>query len=125
MAAPAVLTIVHGRHEDTSTARLARALPPQTLDLAIAVDLVVLEHGELGLLALMLDLLRGGVDLLLALLGAAAQTQDEMERGLLLDVVVGEGAAVFELLAGEDQALLVWWDALLVCDKLLEGIREV
>lgn len=37
-----------------------------------------------------------------------------MESGFLLDVVVGEGAAVFELLAGEDQALLVGWDAFLV-----------
>jgi hypothetical protein len=31
-----------------------------------------------------------------------------------LDVVVGERAAVFELLAGEDETLLVGWDALLV-----------
>ena len=30
-----------------------------------------------------------------------------MQRALLLDVVVGERAAVLELLAGEDQALLV------------------
>jgi hypothetical protein len=42
-----------------------------------------------------------------------------MESGLLLDVVVGERASVFELLAGEDQALLVGWDTLLVCDDLL------
>jgi hypothetical protein len=38
-----------------------------------------------------------------------------MKRRLLLDVVVGEGAAVFELLAGEDQALLVRGNALLIC----------
>ena len=50
----------------------------------------------------MLDLLGRGVDLLLALLGAAAETEDEVEGGFLLDVVVREGAAVFELLAGED-----------------------
>jgi hypothetical protein len=30
-----------------------------------------------------------------------------MESGLLLDVVVREGAAIFELLSSEDQALLV------------------
>lgn len=46
----------------------------------------------------------------------AAQPQDEMERGFLLDVVVGEGAPVLELLAGEDEALLVRRDALLVLD---------
>jgi hypothetical protein len=62
-----------------------------------------------------LDLLGGGVHLLLALLGATTQAEDEVEGGFLLDVVVREGAAVFELLAGEDQALLVWGDALLVC----------
>ena len=39
-----------------------------------------------------------------------------MERRLLLDVVVGEGAAILELLAGEDQALLVRGNALLVLD---------
>jgi hypothetical protein len=99
---PTILTIVHRRHEDTSTALRGWALAPQALDLAIAVHLVVLEHSQLGLLALVLDLLGGGVHLLLALLGTTAQTQDEMESGFLLDVVVGEGAPIFELLACED-----------------------
>lgn len=39
-----------------------------------------------------------------------------MEGALLLDVVVGEGATVFELLACEDEALLVRGNALLVLD---------
>ena len=46
-------------------------------------------------------------------LHAAAQTQDQVQRRLLLDVVVGQGAAILQLLAGEDQALLVRRDALL------------
>jgi hypothetical protein len=96
------------------THRLGRALAAQTLDLAVAVDAVVLEHGELGLLALVLDLLGRAVHLLLALLAAAAQAEHEVERRLLLDVVVRERAAVLELLAGEDEALLVRRDALLV-----------
>ena len=50
----------------------------------------------------MLDLLGGGVNLLLPLLGATAQAQDEVEGGFLLNVVVGQGAAVFELFASED-----------------------
>ena len=37
----------------------------------------------------------------------------------LLDVVVGKGAAILELLAREDQALLVWGNALLVLDLAL------
>jgi hypothetical protein len=43
VAAAAVLAVVHGGHEDTSTALGLRALTPQALDLAVAVDLVVLE----------------------------------------------------------------------------------
>lgn len=93
---------MHGGHEDTSTTVLGRALPPQSLDLPVPIDLVVLEDRQLGLLALVLDLLRGRVHLLLALLGSAAQTQDQVEGALFLDVVVGEGSAVFQLLAGED-----------------------
>ena len=42
-----------------------------------------------------------------------------MQRGLLLDVVVRQRAAVLELLAREDQALLVRRDPLLV----LAGMR--
>jgi hypothetical protein len=91
-----------------------RAFPPQALDLAIAIDLVVLEDSELGLLPLVLDLLGCSVDLLLALLAATAEAEDEVQGRLLLDVVVGESTAVLELLAGEDETLLVWWDALLV-----------
>ena len=37
-----------------------------------------------------------------------------MQSRLLLDVVVGEGAAILELLAGEDETLLVRRNALLV-----------
>jgi len=44
---------------------------------------------------------------------AAAEAQDEVYRGLLLDVVVGERAPVFKLLTCKYQALLVRRDALL------------
>ena len=50
---------------------------------------------------------------------AASQAEDQVERRLLLDVVVGQCAAVFQLLAGEDQTLLVRGDALLVLVKNL------
>ena len=49
-----------------------------------------------------------------------------MESGLLLDVVVGEGSAVFELLSSEDETLLIGWDAFLVLDlslDVLDGVR--
>ena len=102
------------------THSIVRTLAPQSLNLAITINLVVLEHGHLDLLALVLDLLGCGVHLLLALLGSTTQTKHQVQGRLLLDVVVGKSAAVFELLAGEDQALLVGWDALLVLDLGLD-----
>ena len=41
----------HSYHEDTGTAGLSWALAAETLDLAIAINLVVLENSQLGLLA--------------------------------------------------------------------------
>ena len=49
-----------------------------------------------------------------------------MNRGLLLNVVIGQCAIVFELFACKDQALLIGRDPLLVLDLLLhrvDGIR--
>jgi hypothetical protein len=120
VATSAVLAVVHGGHEDTSTALGLRALTPEALDLAVAVDLVVLEDRELGLLALVLDLLGGGVHLLLALLGSTTEAEDQVESRLLLDVVIRKSAAILKLLAGEDQTLLVRRNALLVLDLALD-----
>jgi len=56
---------------------------------------------------------------------STAQSQDEMERRLLLDVVVGEGAAVLELLTSENETLLVGRNTLLVldlCFHVLDGV---
>ena len=114
---PTVLTIVHSSHEDASSAFLGRALSSQSLDLSISINLVVFEHCQLGLLTLVLDLLWGGVDLLLAFLGTAAKSEDEVKSRLLLDVVVGQGAPVFELLAGKDQTLLVGRNSFLVLTR--------
>jgi hypothetical protein len=69
-----------------------------------------------------LDLLGRSVDLLLSLLGTTAKAEDEVQGRLLLDVIVGKSPAVLELLAGEDEALLVGWDALLVCSSLLVSL---
>ena len=44
-------------------------------------------------------------------LHAAAEPEHEVERRLLLDVVVREGPAVLELLAREDETLLIRWNS--------------
>jgi hypothetical protein len=62
----------------------------------------------------------GGERLERRLNDATTETEDQVESRLLLDVVVGKGAAVLELLAGEDQALLVRGNALLVLDLGLD-----
>ena len=103
-ALPAVLTVVVGGHEDAGATLLGRALSPQTVDLPVVVDLVVLQHGQLHLPVLVLDLLGGGVVLLLPLLGSSPQSEDQVEGGLLLDVVVGQSPAVLQLLPGKDQS---------------------
>ena len=45
-----------------------------------------------------------------------------IESRLLLNVVVGQNTAVLELLAREDESLLVWQDTLLVLDPLLHHL---
>eukprot|EP00543_Licmophora_paradoxa_P017820 CAMPEP_0202463242 /NCGR_PEP_ID=MMETSP1360-20130828/57319_1 /ASSEMBLY_ACC=CAM_ASM_000848 /TAXON_ID=515479 /ORGANISM="Licmophora paradoxa, Strain CCMP2313" /LENGTH=204 /DNA_ID=CAMNT_0049086057 /DNA_START=156 /DNA_END=769 /DNA_ORIENTATION=+ len=54
-----------------------------------------------------------------------AESEDEVQCALLLDVVIAEGAAVLELFSGEDESLLVWWDALLILDlgfDIVDGV---
>eukprot|EP01052_Picozoa_sp_SAG31_P031114 SAG31_NODE_3266_length_4472_cov_4.101142_3_plen_184_part_00 len=91
------------------------------------VDLVALQAlGLEDLCASLRSALRDG-DVWHWLVAPAAQAQHQVESGLLLDVVVSESAAVFELLAGEDEALLVRGDPLLVLDlglHVLNGVRS-
>ena len=59
-------------------------------------------------------------------LHASTKTQDQMQCRFLLDVVVAQGTTVFELLASEDETLLVWRNAFLVLDLglyVVDGIR--
>ena len=67
----------------------------------------------------------GGESLQRGLDDTTTQAEDQVQGGLLLDVVVREGAAVLKLLAGEDQTLLVRGDALLVLDLGLDIVDRV
>ena len=48
-----------------------------------------------------------------------------MQSRLFLDVVVAQRTSVLELLAGEDETLLVWGDAFLVLDLGLHIVDGV
>merc|ERR1712173_205559 len=53
-------------------------------------------------------------------LHTSSQSEHKMEGALLLDVVVRESSSVLQLLASEDQPLLIWGDSLLVLDLGLD-----
>ncbi len=48
-----------------------------------------------------------------------------MEGRFFLDVIVGQGTSVLELLASKDQALLVGWDSLLVLNLGLDIVDGI
>jgi len=58
-------------------------------------------------------------------LHATTETEDKVQGGLLLDIVVGQGPAVLKLLPGEDETLLVRRDTLLILDLGLYVIDGV
>ena len=58
-------------------------------------------------------------------LHTSSKSEDQVESGLFLDVVVGEGSAVLELLTSEDESLLIWWDTFLVLDLSLDVFNGV
>merc|ERR1712127_228044 len=98
-------------HEDSGSAVLGRALATHAGGLVGSiVNAVELEGRELDLLLLVLDLLGLGVSLLLTLLASSTEFEHKVKGGLLLDVVALQGAAVLELLASEDETVLVRGD---------------
>jgi len=124
MAATAVLTVALVRSHESVAAR-GHALPEQTSDLAVVVDLVVVENGELHALVLVGNTLRSRVDLLLVLLATTPQAENKVKSALLLDVVISKGVTVLKLLTGKDKALLIRGDALLVLDLRLHVVDAV
>ena len=115
-----VLPVKVRRHEHAGAALLCRALPPQAVDLAVVVHLVVLQHGQLDLPVLVLDLFGSGVVLLLPLLGTTPEPEHKVKCALLLDVVVGQSASILQLFPSKDQPLLVRGNPLLIL-KTKEG----
>merc|ERR1712045_387039 len=59
-------------------------------------------------------------------LHTTTKTENQMQSGLLLDVVVREGATILKLFASKDQPLLVWGNAFFILDfglDIFDGVR--
>ena len=109
--------------EDTSTT--VWTFLSQLGNLTFIVNLVVVQDSQLNLLVLVLDLLWGGVNLLLSLLTTTSQSQDQVKGRFLLDVVVRQSSTIFQLLTSKDQSLLVWRNTFLVLDLRLDIVNGV
>ena len=46
----------------------------------------------------------------------SSESQNQMEGGLLLDVVIRESSSIFELLTSEDESLLIWGNTFFILD---------
>ena len=78
-ALSAILTVEMGGHEDAGTTLFSGALASQTMNFAVVVHTVVLQHGQFNFLMLVFDLLGSGVILLLALLATTTETKDQVK----------------------------------------------
>jgi len=47
-------------------------------------------------------------------LHATSKSENQVEGRFLLDVVIRQSSAIFQLLSSKDQPLLIWWDTLFV-----------
>ncbi len=59
---------------------------------------------------------------------SSPKSEDQVESGLFLDVVVAQSPAILKLLSSENQSLLVWGNSFLVLNLLLhvlDGIRAL
>ena len=103
-------------HENSSTTLIRRTLSTKSANFAIFIHLIVFQHSQLNLLPLMLVLLGSGVRLLLPFLSTTPKSQHQMKGGLLLNVVVRQSPAIFQLLTSKDQPLLIRRNSFLILD---------
>jgi len=103
-----------------------RTVLPQPHYLTTILNPVILESLKGNSLAHALHPLGLSVNLLFPLLSSSAKTKDKVKGGLLLDVVIREGAAIFKLLTSEDETLLIRGNSFLVLDlrlNVVDGVR--
>jgi hypothetical protein len=58
-------------------------------------------------------------------LHTTTEAEDKVERGFLLDVIVGKGATILKLLSSKDQTLLIRRDALLILNFRLDIVDSI
>ena len=58
-------------------------------------------------------------------LATSTETEDQMKSRFLLNIVIGERATILQLFAGEDQALLIWGNSLLILNLSLDVLNCV
>jgi hypothetical protein len=46
----------------------------------------------------------------------SSKSEDQMESGFLLNIVVRKGSSIFQLLSGKNEPLLIWGDTFLILD---------
>jgi hypothetical protein len=56
---------------------------------------------------------------------STSKTKHEMERRLLLNVVIAQGTTIFKLLTSEDETLLIWGNTFLVLDLSFDVVNGV
>ena len=57
---------------------------------------------------------------------STSESENQVEGGLLLDVVVRESSAILKLLTSENKSLLIWWNTFLILNfgfDVLDGVR--
>ena len=58
-------------------------------------------------------------------LETTTETENKVQGGLFLDVIISQSPSIFQLLSSKDQPLLIWWDALLVLNLGFHIVNSV
>ena len=58
-------------------------------------------------------------------LHSSSETKNQMKSRLLLNIVVTQRAAIFQLLSSKDETLLVWWNTFLVLNLSLDVVNGI
>jgi len=74
---------------------------------------------------LLVAVVLGGEDLQGRLDDPTAQTENKMESGFLLDVVVAQSTAILQLFTSKDKTLLIWGNPFLVLDLRLDIVNSI